>query len=432
MEKIRPQGVLRAVLWLLFWAIVGYFLLVLVYCLPVDRMQKHLESSVDTFKGGSTALIKDDSGTWLDYLTDSTILSEAIYKGEQSPFEQAAAVYSNSTAEKRDQNWPYQKLCAAMEQSENYAGYARYWHGYLLYIKPLLVVFDYKDILTLNMLVQLFLMLWIAQLLVQRNLKHLLLPEAIAFGMLNPMAMALCLQYMPCFYVMAAACIVLLQNPDFVRRHAGLYFLSIGMATCYFDFLTYPLVTLGIPLVLYLLMEKKTWGRGVTTVIQSSCCWGIGYVVFWAEKWAIGSLVLGENLFADAWNSLKLRSSHETQGEELTFGGALQNNFEPYDLRVWKVLFVLILVALLLFLFVRARQKHLPIAADAGVVIPLLLVACMPLAWYFGTVNHSYIHYGYTHKEWMITGWALSCIAAELFRRWRADRSATHPKGEKG
>lgn len=431
MNKVRFKELLGALLWFVLWAVVGYFLLVLVFCLPVERMQKHLESSVETFQGGSKALIKDDAGTWLDYLTDSTILSEAIYKGNEGPLEQAAAVYSNVPTGENDQNWPYRKLCSAMEHSENYAEYARYWHGYLLYIKPLLYIFDYKDILTLNMLLQLFLMLWIAQLLVQKNLKHLLLPEAFAFGMLNPMAMALCLQYMPCFYVMAAACIVLLKYPDFVRRHEGMYFLTIGMATCYFDFLTYPLVTLGIPLVLYLILAKKRGGCGLITVVRSALCWGVGYVVFWAEKWAIGSVILGRNLFADAWSSLKLRSSHETVGQTLTYSGTLQNNFAPYNLRVWKVLFVLILAALVLLFLIKVQQGRQSLMAEAAFALPLLVVACMPFAWYFATVNHSYIHYGYTHKEWMITGWALSCIAAEWFARWRNDKSVVQPKDRK-
>lgn len=423
------KGLLQGGIWLVMWAVIGYLLLVLVYCLPVDRMQKHLESSVDAFKNGSTTLVKDDTGMWLDYLTDSTILSEAIFQGGQNPFEKAAAVYSNDTGTARDQEWPYQKILAAMEQKKEFSGYARYWHGFLLYIKPLLFFFDYKDILTLNMLAELLLMLWIAQLLVQRNLKHLLIPAALAFGMLTPVAMALCLQYMPCFYVTATACIVLLKYPDFVRRHAGMYFLSIGMATCYFDFLTFPLITLGGPLVLYLLLAGQSWSKGVQDIVYGSVSWGIGYVVFWAEKWVVGSLVLGENLFADAWNNLVIRSSHETEGQTITYLDALLNNFAAYDLRIWKVLFTLLLVVLLCLIAVHVWKSHGLLRDDIQVLIPLLLVACMPFAWYFVTVNHSYIHYGYTHKELMITGWALACATAELFHRGRKKRTGVIPEG---
>ena len=38
------------------------------------------------FYNGSVALVKDDLATHLDYLTEATILSEAIYDGNESPF----------------------------------------------------------------------------------------------------------------------------------------------------------------------------------------------------------------------------------------------------------------------------------------------------------------------------------------------------------
>lgn len=420
MTKKRTGGLLRAAAWLAGWALAGYLLLVLVYCLPVGRMQKHLESCVDAFAQGAIALVKDDTGMWVDYLTDSQILAEAVYNGEEGPLEQAAAVYSNAIDVEGEQTWSYRKIQAALESGTPGGEYARYWHGNLVYLKPLLLVFDYKDILTLNMVGQLLLMLWIAQLLVRRGLGHLLLPAALAFGMLTPVVMALCLQYTPCFYVMAAACILLLKCPAFVRRHRGMFFLTVGMATCYFDFLTFPLITLGVPMALYLLLFPDTWRKGVVCVVSSSLCWGIGYVVFWAEKWALGSLVLGQNLFADAWNSLRLRSSHETLGQSISYLDVLRNNFKGYDLRTWKVLFAILLAVLILAALARFLANRSGAGQDIDMLVPLLLVACMPFAWYMVTVNHSYIHFGYTHKEWMITAWALGCAAAELFHRWRS------------
>lgn len=415
-RNLRSLG--RGFVWMAAWALAGYLLLVLAYCLPVERMQKHLESSVETFQGGSRVLVKDASATWLDYLTDATILSETVYQGDQSPFEQAAAVYSNSPGGERDQTWPYRKVVAAMQKSDVFSQYARYWHGYLLYMKPLLLVLDYKNILLLNMLAQLVCMFGIAQLLARRSPgRGMLLPAAVAFGMLTPPAMALCLQYMPCFYVMAAACLVLLRWPGLAERHTGLFFLTVGMAASYFDFLTFPLITLGIPLILYLLGQNLPWRQGVRAVGLASVCWGAGYAGFWAMKWCIGSAVLGQNLFADAWNSFALRSSHETQGQAVSYGQALQKNVGVFaGLRVWGVLLALAAVALLLRL-VWLWRRHMPTKDRLNAVVPLLLVACMPFAWYFVTVNHSYIHYGYTHKELAITGMALAAVVAVLFRK---------------
>lgn len=430
MTKKQCIGWIQGGALLISAAIVGYLMLVLVYCLPVERMQMHLESCLAAFSEGSKTLLKDDTGMWVDYLTDSMILSEAVYNGEESPWNQAAAVYSNAIDAEGDQTWPLRKMQAALEEEQDGAPYARYWHGNLVYLKPLLFIFDYKDILTLNMLAQLLLMLWIAQLLVKRKIGYLLIPMALTFGMLTPVAMALCLQYMPCFYVMAIACIILLHCPEAIHRHEGLFFLAIGIATCYFDFLTFPLITLGVPLVLCLLLSEKSWHQGVVSVVRSSLCWGVGYILFWAEKWAIGSIVLGQNLFADAWNSLMLRSSHETEGQRLTYLAALKNNFKGYDLRIWKVLFVLLLAIMVVLMIARIHQGKAAVQTDLSYLIPLLLVACMPFAWYFVTVNHSYIHYGYTHKELMITAWAFACIAGEMYHCWRVTKELA--KGRTG
>lgn len=165
MGKVRCNGLLRGLLWMILWALIGYLLLVLVYCLPIERIQKHLESCVDAFADGSTTLLKDDTAMWIDYLTDSTILAEVAYKGEESPWEQAAAVYSNAIPAEGEEPWTYRKVQAALEEEQTGAAYPRYWHGNLVYLKPLLFLFDYKDTLTLNMLLQLGLMFGIISLL---------------------------------------------------------------------------------------------------------------------------------------------------------------------------------------------------------------------------------------------------------------------------
>lgn len=99
MAKKWGRGWLCGGVLLLAGAVIGYLLLVLVYCLPTERMQQHLESCVDAFAQGAVSLVKDDTGMWVDYLTDSVILAEAVYNGEESLWEQAAAVYSSGPEE---------------------------------------------------------------------------------------------------------------------------------------------------------------------------------------------------------------------------------------------------------------------------------------------------------------------------------------------
>lgn len=221
-----PRKFGLAAFWLIGWAAIGYLLLVVAFSLPTARMRSHLESTPDTFSNGSVVLVKDDTSTHLDYLTEATILSEAIYDGDESAFTKAAAIYSIIPPSDETLNWSYAKLTAALSSNRDaaYGAYARYWQGQNAILRPLLLLFDYKDILRLNMLVQLGLMLWIAYLLPRRQLGYLLLPFVILFGALTPAATSLCLQYTPCFLIMAGGCAFLLCYPDAVKSILGCFF----------------------------------------------------------------------------------------------------------------------------------------------------------------------------------------------------------------
>ena len=57
------------------------------------------------------------------------------------------------------------------------------------------------------------------------------------------------LQYSTAFYVAFGAMAVLLVADG--RLNDSLFFMAVGMLTSFVDFLTYPIATLGLPLVLH-------------------------------------------------------------------------------------------------------------------------------------------------------------------------------------
>lgn len=46
--------------------------------------------------------------------------------------------------------------------------YTRYWHGYLVWLKPLLLLMDYADLRMLNMMLQLLLLLTVIKYFLQK------------------------------------------------------------------------------------------------------------------------------------------------------------------------------------------------------------------------------------------------------------------------
>lgn len=65
----------------------------------------------------------------------------------------------------------------------------------------------------------------------------------------------------------------------------------MGISTAYFDFLTYPLVTFGIPMIFCILINEKNTCENWKEMPIMGIHWGIGYLGMWAEKWLIGTVI---------------------------------------------------------------------------------------------------------------------------------------------
>ena len=102
------------------------------------------------------------------------------------------------------------------------------------------------------------------------------------------------------------------------------------MATGYFDFLTYPITALGLPLTMYLLLENDNKGKAKKVIIYS-IVWGTGYIGMWTAKWAIGSLILQENVFKSAISQAVVRTSHimghgSLSGDKIDYFSTVKGN----------------------------------------------------------------------------------------------------------
>ena len=263
----------------------------------------------------------------LDNFTDALMLLTAAHPSEKSSFISAIDIdcYKEPGVKSVD---------TLLEVYQNHStdvakeSYGRYWHGYLIFLKPLLTFLNYGEIRSVLMFVQLALM--IAVLLeVSKKKSTLLFPVFAMWIFLNPVSMMLSVQYNTVLLLTLLAIYTMLK----VEQYWGieqiyewsLLFLIVGMLTSYFDLLTYPLLTLGIPLVSWLaiyLSEKKV--VNVYSIIRFSLFWGLGYGGMWSFKWILGSIITGENLFANALNSVAERTSGDVSNTTITFVNVLK------------------------------------------------------------------------------------------------------------
>ena len=244
---------------------VGFALLTAVFLLPVDAMEEHVLASIPALSGewgtgeeSYEQVLKGYASTQLDNSTDAYMLLSAIHRSDKSAVDQAVNVYTWQDPDSFGQYGTLLRYGKSGSEGMQEKTTARYWLGYLVVLKPLLLFLNYMDIRMLNMIVQLGLVMLLCCLMQKRGLGRYVLPFGLSLLCITPGVTWLSLQFSTTLLVALAAMAVLLWKPQ--RRKTPMaedvFFLLTGMATSYFDFLTYPVASLGMPLIVWLLLRR--------------------------------------------------------------------------------------------------------------------------------------------------------------------------------
>lgn len=388
---------------LLVCILAGTLLLSAVYCIPKGPIDRHVAASVPALaEEGPSPQLFSWCASQLDNFTDAIMLMSAAYDGEGSPLEQAMSVTRGRMEKHKDS--PFQAMKAHYLDGESYdstADYTRYWHGYLVYMKPLLAITTYQGIRILNACLQLVLLGALLVLLHRRGLKGQILPWLVSFSMIMPPTLMLSMQYSSCYYAMTLGTISLLVKKE--RSEKDLYtFFFIGVAVAYFDFLTYPMVTLAVPLCIWfcLRQHENIWDS-LFAMVKGCFCWCFGYGGMWASKWVLAAAVLGGNPVSDALD----KAAERTGVEGGSFLSGLVNaeyaNIMTFLRTPVTILAMALGLVLLVLVLKNWRGNSLTLSRAALVLMPFVLIACMAPVWYAVLSNHSAIHAFFTHKALM-------------------------------
>jgi hypothetical protein len=445
------KRVLQAALPLCCGIIIGALILLLVFLLPTNGIQKNVKDSVKIFQSEGeypTLYMQDISeqtglnSRTLDNFTDAIMLSSAAYDGPESLVDKVIYVnryvfqgYSpvnslilwdmTGSGQTVRQEGSDQTISLADRSSE---AYTRYWHGYLVLLKPLLALFDYGGIRVLNTVVQIGLTLLAIFLMARRKLGRYIFPFCFALLFLMPPSVTQSLQYSSVFYVMLAAVIVMLFRHDRIAAadRYPLVFAVIGVATSYFDFLTYPIATLGVPLTLYfILAEPEDWKQILKSTILLAVYWGIGYAGMWAGKWLLASILTGENAFREALYSIQLRtsSSSDYAVERLSYPAVLKAVYSAFSGTYFTLLCVFAVLERLICAFVVAKKERVRAIKKSDFTRSLrrasayVLIFLMPFVWYFLAKNHSFEHQWFTYRALSVSVFSLLCAVTLQVKR---------------
>lgn len=394
--------------------VIGCILMTCAYVMPTYRMLPHVVQSEDSInvEGSAYYWAPGYPGARLDEYTDNIMMQTAVFEGTGNKLRDAMLnprmIFPNADLNPGDAliNYVYGA------RNGEITTYGRYWHGYLLFLKPLLLFFNLSDIRMFNMVLQWGLALSLLILAYRKAGLRLVIPLGIAILSLNPLSTALSFQYSSIYLLTLIACILQLQFELYRKRDGWLLYLWLGIATAFFDFLTYPPAALGICLIQGLALREGRSKEKLAYTIAAGFSWGIGYGGMWGGKWLAGSLLTGQNILADAVEKVQYRIGAQTVsaegGSTFTYGDILLKNIGVYY-NAAGLLMLLGLVILVGYLILVKGYRFRPVQSNLAA---FLGVALIPFAWYFVLKNHSGVHYWMTHRNLSITIMALSSFVS--------------------
>ncbi|MBR5301508.1 MAG: hypothetical protein IKU38_01565 [Clostridia bacterium] len=343
----------------------------------------------------------------MDNYTSILILKTAAYTGEESLLAKALGGLRVEMGQQPGQSG-WEAFCAYGDGSESMTGagfgYPRYWHGYTLPLRLALCVLDAANLQMFVYFVELALLCLILFLMKARGLSRLMPGFFLCVFLLMPFSMSICLQYMPVSLLMLVSCALILAFDDALEKLAPLavWFAMLGIATNYLDLLTFPLVSMGFPLILLLAVRMDRGDSSKSLFFLTACCgcaWALGYGGMWALKWALNGMAFGWESVFTVFTQIGLRAS--SNGGELSRIGVLMENLNVILAKKSYLLLIGLCGLATLLPAARAVKEKRGLRIDLR-ALNLLLPAAAVCLWYIVMANHSHDHTYFTFRNTLV------------------------------
>ncbi|MDR3314787.1 MAG: hypothetical protein LBS96_10105 [Oscillospiraceae bacterium] len=314
--------------------------------------------------------------------------------------------------------------------------YTRYWHGYQVYLRPALVLGDYARLRQWNAVAQITLLCILAALLAKRLHTVFAALFGISLASVCWVVVPFSFQFSSVFLIMLVSTILLLSLYDkpWFRKRLPQFFFVVGAITVFIDFLTAPILTLGIPLVILLLLRRRdgqeTTVGGFKAIFWQGLAWGSGYASLWAAKWVAASAVLRTNAVGEAVQQVLFRAGVESTSPENYdlpemngLGARAIALFRSVDLIVDKRALPVAVVCILaagVYLLIRARKAGFVVSQ----LLPFCAVAAIPFIWLAVLGNQTVIHYYFTYRNLQVSVFALLAAMGCLWGFAKEKRNA--------
>lgn len=388
-------------------------LLVLTSLIPNEKIYEGLMESADYY-GNTEAFSFENSGKLCDVADN---YADAILLNILWNIDSFHPVYSSLdtkyySGEELGVNYG---LYAALNGVAPDTDYSRYWHGSVIFIRPLMAFMSARGVKAVGLAAVIILAAVCCGILVKKRQYFAAAALAVSLCCVHVWNVGLSLEYIPMFIVTMAMCILYVL----LEKKGDIYVtvLSVigGAAAAFFDFLTAETLSILLPLLLVIIIrysDDRLNGNGLPLVIKSGCCWGAAYLMTFIVKWAAASAVTGENRFVSAIHSAEVRIDGETDMSlPMQIISAPMANISTLfggDVRVdgGRIALGLILTVLISGSICLLLGSKKPPKAD----ITIAVLGLVPYLRYIVLSNHSYLHEYFTYRAQAATVMALCAL----------------------
>ena len=433
---------MKAVLVFLLIVLTGVLLIALSLLLPQEIIHNNIYYSVDTFttEGGFPRIILRYPMTTLDNNMDAWMLLLADYRSEDDSVLDQIFLGKYAT---------YSEYVTGLEGFDNLnklqtgevlqtGSYSRYWHGWLFPLRLILCLTNYSGIRMMNVILMTGLFSLMLLGFARANRIHLIFPFFVSFIILMPVSLPLSPSYMIPYCIAVSASLLLMRYCEAIdqRLGFGIFFMIIGAVIAYCDFLTFPLITLGFPLIIYMVLcgENQSLRKKLICMFLCSASWTVGYCGMWAAKWVLASLFTSTDVIENALDQIHRRFS-ATADYQLTAPiprfAAVKRNL---DILARKPIIILCsgsFFSYVLLLIHRLNIRSIKISTAVKQFIPYVFIAVLPGCWFLCLANHSFIHCHFTYRILSVSAFALlaglstACNPTEQgYRKAKSDSSS--------
>ena len=408
---------INCILILISSILVGTLLLVCLYSIPTERARTNIKNSIEMYDEN---VIKTWNGNIrygkLDTATDIYMINSAVSRKYDSSLMNAMLNPQFDIKDKTQDPQRKALIRALNKEDVEYSDYSRYWHGYSVYIIPGLYFFEIGELKTLIMCFCIIITSLVFVELAKKSMAYMLL-FSIVVSFLNPVSIIMNFAITNVYFIsIIAMYLVLKWNHYFIKDNRYIcLFLIIGIFTSFFDFLTYPLVSWGLPIITLLLINKKVDISIFPLLVKISVMWCVGYIGMWAGKWCVASILTGVDVISNALNAFSARSLNIVENANtFSFFDVVSRQFEVFDRPI--IVLMLLGISIIAQIIYKSPKLSLNSLFKFDVLI-LLLISISPLVWFFVAKNHVYYHPWYEYRNLAITLWALYCSFIKLVKR---------------